>query len=415
MRQKNPFAIQTLEPRCLLSAVTVSGSSGADEFRVYVASNTIIVEVDGFGNSYPDFLYDGIVIESLGGADSIIIDSNTDNPVTVNGGSGVDTIEIGKTSSTLDGIESAISITNASADRLYIHGEADLFGATYSINGATITKSGYPVINTGDSALVAVLAGGGADTFDVTGTGANNRYELRGGGEADVFAVRSTNGATVVVDGEAGFDRIELNSDVGTPATIIFEVTQDLARMDSEAGGIVRVEGSAGIFMNTNQSFFEGDLFLDRGFMIERNSQAAGGLGYWRQRLIDAQTNVTPQVRSIYADASAANDAVGYGYAQDGSLTTLGGFDLLASDLVLRYTLRGDANLDGTVTFDDLLVVAQNYSASATGKVWTTGDFDLNSKSDFDDLLALAQCYGQTALLTREVGSRGVVRRGIFA
>lgn len=59
-------------------------------------------------------------------------------------------------------------------------------------------------------------------------------------------------------------------------------------------------------------------------------------------------------------------------------------------------TLPGDANVDGTVNFDDLLTLAQGYGASDS--TWAAGDFTGNGTADFDDLLALAQQYGSTLL-----------------
>ncbi|MFT3784800.1 MAG: autotransporter-associated beta strand repeat-containing protein [Tepidisphaeraceae bacterium] len=56
--------------------------------------------------------------------------------------------------------------------------------------------------------------------------------------------------------------------------------------------------------------------------------------------------------------------------------------------------LPGDANLDATVNFSDLLLLAANYGTS--NKAWTSGDFDGNSTVNFSDLLALAAFYGQS-------------------
>lgn len=67
-------------------------------------------------------------------------------------------------------------------------------------------------------------------------------------------------------------------------------------------------------------------------------------------------------------------------------------------NLIARGAYAGDANLSDSVDFDDLLILAQNYS-SALG-TWFTGDFDRDEVVGFDDLLALAQNYGLNALNT---------------
>ncbi len=58
--------------------------------------------------------------------------------------------------------------------------------------------------------------------------------------------------------------------------------------------------------------------------------------------------------------------------------------------------LRGDANLDGLVNFDDLLMLAANYQKPSDA-TWLNGDFNEDGRVDFDDLLILASRYGQSA------------------
>jgi hypothetical protein len=59
--------------------------------------------------------------------------------------------------------------------------------------------------------------------------------------------------------------------------------------------------------------------------------------------------------------------------------------------------LAGDANINGAVGFEDLVVLAQNYNLA--GKTWFDGDFTLNGTVDFQDLIILAQHYGTGAPL----------------
>lgn len=365
--------VEVLESRQMLAAVTVSGSSASEEIRVYVQNNTLIAEIDGFGQSYPDFLYDGVIINAAGGADSIYVESNSDNPVTVNGGNGTDSIYLGN--GTLDGLESPVTIGASSGDVLHLDDSTNEFGQTYTITGNSVTRS--------------VFAG-------VTYSGIAE-VRLRSGNQVDTFNASNTVGIPVVIDGQGGADVLNLNITATGTAEVVMDTTQDFARINGNTGGRLTLRGEAGLVLTTNSSDYEADVYLDRGFIIERNSQAAGGLNYWRDRLVGATNNTTPQLRSTFADTSSASDTIGYGYAQNVAVTSIDGNGLAAGDLLLRYTLRGDANLDKTVNFDDLLLVAQNYSSSATGRQWTQGDFNLSGKTDFDDLLALAQNYGQSA------------------
>jgi hypothetical protein len=56
----------------------------------------------------------------------------------------------------------------------------------------------------------------------------------------------------------------------------------------------------------------------------------------------------------------------------------------------------GDANLDLTVGFSDLLEIARNYNRTGDA-TWVMGDFTGDDAVDFNDLLVLARNYGATA------------------
>jgi hypothetical protein len=63
----------------------------------------------------------------------------------------------------------------------------------------------------------------------------------------------------------------------------------------------------------------------------------------------------------------------------------------------------GDANLDGTVDFNDLVKLAQSYNTS--GKTWFSGDFTYDGNVDFNDLVVLAQHYNQAVPADVALGS----------
>lgn len=103
---------------------------------------------------------------------------------------------------------------------------------------------------------------------------------------------------------------------------------------------------------------------------------------------------------STTAAANPSTRAVGFGEAKDvlglsgNNTATWDGYTVDATSILVRYTLAGDANLDGSVGFADLVKVAQNYGNSSGSAIWTQGDFDYDGKVDFSDLVKVAQTYG---------------------
>ena len=60
----------------------------------------------------------------------------------------------------------------------------------------------------------------------------------------------------------------------------------------------------------------------------------------------------------------------------------------------MKYTLAGDANLDGLVNFNDLVAVVQNFNKS--GADWAHGNFQYSASTNFNDLVAVVQNFNKT-------------------
>ena len=75
-------------------------------------------------------------------------------------------------------------------------------------------------------------------------------------------------------------------------------------------------------------------------------------------------------------------------------LTAWNGLPIDNTTIIAKYTLRGDANLDGAVGFADLVAVAQHYGDSSGNATWSIGDFNYDGNVGFADLVAIAQNYG---------------------
>jgi cyclophilin family peptidyl-prolyl cis-trans isomerase len=77
------------------------------------------------------------------------------------------------------------------------------------------------------------------------------------------------------------------------------------------------------------------------------------------------------------------------------NVTDNAGNAVTTAPTVTFFSYGGDADHDGTVDFNDLVKLAQNYDV-LTGRTWEDGDFTGDGAVDFNDLVILAQRYDST-------------------
>jgi autotransporter-associated beta strand protein len=95
---------------------------------------------------------------------------------------------------------------------------------------------------------------------------------------------------------------------------------------------------------------------------------------------------------AIISSAAALNSHYGIGWA-DGGDGTHAVSGLLGGEIELKYTLLGDANLDGTVNGSDFSILAANFGLGHTN--WDQGNFLYGSSVNGSDFSALAANFGQ--------------------
>jgi autotransporter-associated beta strand protein len=234
------------------------------------------------------------------------------------------------------------------------------FNSTRAIN----IQGGGGVIDTGPSSA--------AMTGPITGPGALTK---QGAGQLSLINIRSNglniaNGEVHVLLGPApsvpaGVSDVELLIIAGGP-------TAPTARID-----------------------------LTNNAMIVGNTPADGGP--------DAETVVRGYISSGYAGGSWAGQGItstsadllggeyGLGYADAGALG-LGSFlgrTVQATDTVIRFTLYGDANVDGVVNLADFDRLAGNFGA--VNATWRQGDFNYDFVVNLADFDRLAGNFGKSA------------------
>jgi hypothetical protein len=238
-------------------------------------------------------------------------------------------------------------------------------GALTVANGSTITTGGAGV--TQFSGAIA--------------SSANARLVVNGGG---MRAQTDLNGLRVDVNaGEARFD-----------------VTQNLSGLTVASGAVATVtdNGSMNLLKTTSLSV-SGTLNLNDNAIIVDYTGATPALAIGA--MIDAgHNNGTWTGNGIYSPFAGANPLFSIGWLDTAAAgaTTFVGANVDASSILIRFTLSGDTDLDGTVGFADLLSLAQNYGMSGSA-IWHQGDTDYNGAIDFADLLTMAQNYNQNLIV----------------
>jgi hypothetical protein len=93
----------------------------------------------------------------------------------------------------------------------------------------------------------------------------------------------------------------------------------------------------------------------------------------------------------IISTSAQTNANYGIGYADAADQGNPAG--LSSGQIELRYTLLGDANLDGKVNGTDFAILAANFNQSVSG--WDDGDFNYDGKANGTDFTELAANFNQ--------------------
>jgi len=96
-----------------------------------------------------------------------------------------------------------------------------------------------------------------------------------------------------------------------------------------------------------------------------------------------------PGLTSSIAKTMPSVTALGFGEASTLGFSTFDGLTLGGNAVVVKYTLVGDANLDGTVNLADYNKMLSNFNATS-GATWTGGSFDYSGSvglADYNDVI----------------------------
>jgi hypothetical protein len=185
----------------------------------------------------------------------------------------------------------------------------------------------------------------------------------------------------------------------------VIDQNDDIEGLEVRAFGILRVTNGATLVRTraaTSPGFMSivGVLDLAGGAFLSR----AGGpsLTTFRTMLTAGRnggswngTNASGAINSSLASTSPFSDGVGYGLGSQIAPISSGPFSIAAGDTLLRYTLDGDADLNGAVNLNDFNRLAAAFGQS--NKIWTDGDSNYDGNVNLLDFNALSANFGSAA------------------
>ena len=251
-----------------------------------------------------------------------------------------------------------------------------------------LTLSG-PVDLNGDLRTFTTPAGADATLSGVISRGG---LAKSGAGRLTISGSNTYTGDTIVHAGTLVFGRSESNSALSVDTG---------ARAEVAAGGdktlVIRSLGLSGTAML--------DLF-DNDLKVANTSYAAIAFqiatarngGAW-----NGPAGITSTTARLNAQQNTTlGTLTGAEYASVSGGASFNGFAVAPSDVVVKYTWNGDANLDGRVTFDDYVRIDTGFNTGLTG--WLNGDFNYSGSVNFDDYVLIDIAFNsQSGTLRRAI------------
>jgi hypothetical protein len=339
------------------SALTLNGSINGGYVDAVFATISGTGEI-ATGSVSARKIGSGIVVHGKGG--SVTVSENNGSILADTAGG---TVYFNSTNATNNGLISAangglLSITYSLAS-ITNHGTLQADGGTFLMSAGSLTNDGTLVARAG------TLQIGTAVALDMKPT---SKLLVSGSG---VMKLGGHSGSAVSIDvSESG-----------------------LLQMEKSASGSAVLSTSALTITGSGKL----DLANNR-LVVDYDPATTSPISSVRATLVSGYANGAWNGPGIDSVGIAAGRSLGYAEASDifgASGGIFGGATVDGSAVLVRYTLAGDATLDGAVDFNDLIKLAQNYNSStpAEGSGWYRGDFNYDGTVDFNDLVKLAQNY----------------------
>lgn len=323
----------------------------------------------------------------------------------IRGNNGADTLNYGGNLVLLrktDLIAAAASFTGGAGANVVNVNDVDYSAATgvININSTTVANNHGATLTFSDATRVTASLSNLGETLNVNDTLSSFLVDAIGGTAKDTInVVRTSAGSYVRLSPSGGFDDVTVDT-TGIASNAGLQLNGSVFDLGSltinNAGRVAQATGTASIRVKTLGFGGNGAFDLGNGALVV-DYTGATQLSALRGNILTGYNAGAWNGKGINSSFNAGHPSYAIGYAEATAVRTAfpATFEAFSNidntSILIRSTLKGDANLDRIVDFQDLVRLAQNYNSG--GKVWSQGDFNYDGTVDFNDLVALAQNY----------------------
>jgi hypothetical protein len=347
----------------------INGTSGADNLVLTLDADHQHIDVTNNGVSQAPVLIVAngkLFIHGNGGSDIVTIDES-------NG----EVLAAGASTNVLDSLAGSNVVLNfigsAGADSVTLDGTAAkkvvFNGSTLNVSTANLTGLGY-------------TSTGGSDALTVLGS-------VPVALNANVGTVTVAAGGGVAAAAPSTTRQVNFSSvNIGSGAKVAF------AKAAAHANHTVAAIDA--LTIAKTGAAFTGTLDLGDNVLILRNAGATGAAGILSMLssgLAGGAWNGTGLASSAAATDPNAATALGWLPNTDAGFSQFEGVNVGATDVMVKYTYYGDADLNGMVDSDDVNLTTGGYGTTS-GATWDSGDFDYSGGVNSDDANLLTSNYG---------------------
>jgi fibronectin-binding autotransporter adhesin len=237
---------------------------------------------------------------------------------------------------------------------------------------------------------IRVNTGAGTASAQISGAvigGSNAALNKTGSGTLTLSNVTSFSGNTTVTTGTLAFTSSASNNNIADVGSITVHSSGSVDVLSSGTGnstsrtllvtGGLNFDGSSGAWLG-KLDLAANDMVVHNGNLDDITNQLAQGL--------------ISQTAGIFSSAVAGNTTLGVA-------TGIASFDsgtVQNTDVLVKYTYYGDANLDGHVDGGDYSLIDSAVGGTKTG--WQNGDFNYDGHIDGSDYSLIDNSFNQQSL-----------------